>query len=61
MHTFKESKGLISADQRAKDQRATHQPDNFKSRNNLFTINNKLRNLAIVALNPLFGQNKCVK
>jgi hypothetical protein len=32
----------------------THQPDNFKSSNNLLIIHKKLKNLAIVAKNYLF-------
>jgi hypothetical protein len=35
--------GCISADQRAKDERATHQLDNLKSSNNLLTLVKKVR------------------
>jgi hypothetical protein len=38
--------GCISADQLVKDQRATHQPDNFKISNNLLAINKKPLKLA---------------
>jgi hypothetical protein len=43
----------ILADQRAKNQTATHLPDNFKNRNILLTIDKKIKHFAIVALNDL--------
>ncbi len=54
--------GCISADQRAKDQRATHKSDNFKSSNNFVTIIKKLFKMWQLWLEITYSeQNNCFK
>ena len=60
MHTFKKRNGLVSANQRAKDQRPSHQPDNVKSNNNFLTNKKSLETWQLWFQITYSGKNKCV-